>query len=132
MSNHSDIPRKVELLIIDDRDYMRVLVNAYLHLAFPDWQIAGATDIEDGLDIVLKYYPRVVLANLHMSNGRAIDIPQRIHPLRPQTDVILMTDERDAGDAALTGMHDGCSFVSMQQIHTHLVPLVERSFRKAD
>src|SRR5665213_3423586 len=79
----------ISLLIIDDNPGSLEMLSAAL--AQPDLEILTASDPEDGLDLVHRRRPQIVLTNLVMPHLSGMEVLERIVELDPAIDVILMT-----------------------------------------
>ena len=79
----------LSLLIIDDhRGSLEMLSTA---LAQPDLEILTTSDPEEGLDLVHRHHPQIVLTDLVMPQLSGLDVLDRIMEFDPATEVILMT-----------------------------------------
>ena len=85
MSTHAAL----SVLIIDDNPgSLELLSNV---LAQPDVEILTASDPEEGLDLVHRHHPPIVLTDLVMPRMNGIEVLDRIMEFDPSTEVILMT-----------------------------------------
>lgn len=79
----------LSLLIIDDnRGSLEMLSSA---LAQADLEILTAADPEEGLDLVHRHHPQIVLTDLVMPHLSGMEVLDRIMEFDPATEVILMT-----------------------------------------
>src|SRR5580658_10382763 len=79
----------ISLLIIDDNAGSLELLSTAL--AQPGLEIYTASDPEEGLDLVHRHRPQIVLTDLVMPNLTGMQVLERIVEFDPSIDVILMT-----------------------------------------
>ena len=79
----------ISLLIIDDNAGSLELLSTAL--AQPGLEILTASDPEEGLELVHRHRPQVVLTDLVMPNLSGLEVLERIVEFDPSIDVILMT-----------------------------------------
>src|SRR3984957_10059588 len=79
----------ISLLIIDDNAGSLELLSTAL--AQPGLEIYTASDPEEGLDLVHRHRPQIVLTDLVMPNLSGLEVLERIVEFDPSIDVILMT-----------------------------------------
>jgi DNA-binding NtrC family response regulator len=77
------------VLIIDDNLKSLELLSAAL--AQPGLEIVTASDPEEGIDIVYRRHPQIVLTDLVMPHLTGMEVLERIMEFDPSTEVILMT-----------------------------------------
>jgi DNA-binding NtrC family response regulator len=79
----------ISLLIIDDNlGSLELLSSA---LVQPGLEILTASDPEEGLDLVHRHRPQIVLTDLVMPHLTGLEVLERIVEFDPSIDVILMT-----------------------------------------
>ena len=79
----------ISLLIIDDNPGSLELLSSAL--AQPGLEILTASDPEEGLDLVRRRHPQIVLTDLVMPRLSGLEVLERIVEFDPSIDVILMT-----------------------------------------
>jgi DNA-binding NtrC family response regulator len=79
----------VTLVIIDDNTSSLELLSTAL--ARPGLRILTADDPEQGLEVVFREHPQIVLTDLVMPGLSGLDVLERIVEYDPAIDVILMT-----------------------------------------
>lgn len=85
----------IRIVVVDDHDVVRKGVIAYLETE-EDFEIVGeASSGEEGIEVVLKQNPDVVLMDLIMENGNGIDATKRIKEVLPDCKVIVLTSYYD-------------------------------------
>ncbi|GAA4059190.1 response regulator transcription factor [Amphibacillus indicireducens] len=85
----------IRIVVVDDHDVVRKGVIAYLETE-ADFQVIGeASSGEEGVEVVLKQKPDVVLMDLIMENGNGIEATKRIKEVIPDCKVIVLTSYYD-------------------------------------
>jgi len=85
----------IRIVVVDDHDVVRKGVIAYLETE-DDFDVIGeASSGDEGVDIVLKEAPDVVLMDLIMENGNGIEATKRIKDVIPDCKVIVLTSYYD-------------------------------------
>ncbi len=85
----------IRIVVVDDHDVVRKGVIAYLETE-EDFQVIGeASSGEEGVKVVLKEKPDVVLMDLIMDNGNGIEATKRIKEVIPDCKVIVLTSYYD-------------------------------------
>jgi DNA-binding NtrC family response regulator len=79
----------ISLLIIDDNTGSLEMLSSAL--AQPGLEILTASDPEEGLDLVHRHRPQIVLTDLVMPHLTGLEVLERIVEFDPSIDVILMT-----------------------------------------
>jgi DNA-binding NtrC family response regulator len=85
----TDVEPTVKIVIIDDNEGSLELLSTAL--AREGLQIMTAQDPEDGLDIVFREHPDIVLTDLVMPALTGLEVLDRVVEFDPAIDVILMT-----------------------------------------
>lgn len=84
-----DSPALISLLVIDDNAGSLELLSSALRQ--DGLQILTAQDPEEGLELVHKHRPEVVLTDLVMPKLTGLEVLDRIMQFDPSVSVILMT-----------------------------------------
>lgn len=85
----------IRIVVIDDHDVVRKGVIAYLETEAEFQVIGEASSGEEGVEVVLKQNPDVVLMDLIMENGDGIEATKRIKEVIPDCKVIVLTSYYD-------------------------------------
>lgn len=96
----------ISIVIIDDNTGSLELLAAALEA--DDLHVFTASNPEDGLDIVFREHPQIVLTDLVMPNLSGLDVLDRIVEFDPAIDVILMTAHATT-DSAVEAIRKGAS-----------------------
>ena len=97
---------RISLVIIDANTNSLELLSAAL--ALEGLAIFTAADPEEGLEIVFREYPQIVLADLVMPGLSGLDVLERVVDFDPAIDVVLMTAHYSA-ESALDAISKGAS-----------------------
>jgi DNA-binding NtrC family response regulator len=97
---------KVKLVAIDDTPQILELISEAL--AEEDVEIHSTTDPEEGLDLILREHPQVVLLDLVMPKLNGMEVLERIVEFDPSIDVILMTAHYST-ESAVEAIRKGAS-----------------------
>lgn len=84
----SDVAKVLIVIIDDNKGILEFLAEA---LGSEDVRIFSASDPEEGLDLVFREHPQIVLTDLMMPGLSGLQVLDRIIEFDPAIDVILMT-----------------------------------------
>src|SRR5947209_5489927 len=89
MATESPVKLEVKLVIIDDNaGSLEFLSNA---LSQSGLEIFTAQDPEEGLEIIFREHPDIVLTDLVMPGISGLEVLDRVVAFDPAIDVVLMT-----------------------------------------
>jgi DNA-binding NtrC family response regulator len=106
-SSSQSSPPNIVLVIIDDNYGSLELLSTAL--ARPGLTIFTASDPEEGLEIVFREHPQIVLTDLVMPGISGLEVLERVVDFDPAIDVVLMTahyTSESAVDAIRKGASD--------------------------
>ena len=122
----------VLLLVIDDDAQSLELVSAALELQ-KDLEIVTTTDPEQGLEIVQRRRPQIVLLDLMMPKLGGMEVLERILRCHPVADVILMTAHYSSESAVEAIQKGACDYlnkpVSIEKLRERVAALIENARR---
>ncbi len=101
-----DAQARVTMAVIDDDPASVALVEAALQE--PSLAILTATDAVQGLDLVLRRRPQIVLLDLLMPGMSGMEVLDRILARLPETDVVLITGDYST-DSAVEAIRKGAA-----------------------
>src|ERR1039457_2932285 len=84
--------RSLVLVAIDDNPRSLELLTSAL--ARPELEILTATDPTEGLEMVFKRHPQIVVTDLVMPGMSGMEVLERVVEFDPSIDVIVMTAHR--------------------------------------
>jgi DNA-binding NtrC family response regulator len=122
----------VLLLVIDDDPQSLELVSAALE-SLKDLEIVTTTDPEQGLEIVQRRRPQIVLLDLMMPKLGGMEVLERILHCHPVADVILMTGHYSSESAVEAIQKGACDYlnkpVSIEKLRQRVAALIENARR---
>jgi DNA-binding NtrC family response regulator len=125
------MPSTVSIVIIDDNAGSLELISEAL--AAKDVRIFTAADPEEGLDIVFREHPKIVLTDLMMPGLSGLGVLDRIVEFDPAIDVILMT-AHSTTESAVEAIRKGAADylnkpISLPVLRERVSRLVEEAHR---
>jgi len=97
---------RVTIVIIDDNSSILAMLSEALQS--DDVRILTSSDPEQGLDIIFREHPQIVLTDLIMPGTGGLDIIDRVVAFDPAIDVIVMTGH-SAVETAVEAIRKGAS-----------------------
>jgi len=95
MSGDGDAREKTSVVLVDDHAVVRGALKALLE-GQEDIEVVGeAGDIAAGRAVVAERQPRVLVLDVNLPDGLAVDALPQLREDSPQTRVVLLTMERD-------------------------------------
>jgi len=86
---------KTSVVLADDHAVVRGALKALLE-GQPDFAVVGeAADIASARSAVLEFGPRVLILDVNMPDGLAVDAVAGLREEAPETEIVLLTMERD-------------------------------------
>jgi DNA-binding NtrC family response regulator len=122
---------KVSIVIIDDNTGSLEFLSSAL--AASDVNVFTASDPEEGLDIVFREHPQIVLTDLVMPGISGLEVLDRIVEFDSAIEVVLMT-AHSAAESAVEAIRKGASDylqkpVSLSVLRERISRLVEEAHR---
>jgi DNA-binding NtrC family response regulator len=122
----------VTLVIIDDNESSLELLSTAL--ARPGLRILTANDPEEGVEVVFREHPQIVLTDLVMPGLSGLDVLERIVEFDPAIDVILMTAHYTS-ETAVEAIRKGASDylnkpVAIALLRERIGKLIEEAHRR--
>src|SRR5262249_55156654 len=96
----------ISLLAIDDEPQILTLYQEFL--ADEDLDIITTTDPAEGLQLVARKRPKIVLLDLRMPRMSGMQVLERILEIEPTTDVIMVTGDYST-ESAVEAIHKGAA-----------------------
>src|SRR5579871_148895 len=130
--NAATAESKVSLVIIDDNPGSLELLSTALERE--GLKIFTAQDPEEGIEIVFREHPQIVLTDLVMPGISGLEVLERVVEFDPAIDVILMTahhTSESAVDAIRKGAADYLNKpVSITALRERIATLVDEARRR--
>jgi len=114
------------ILIVDDHDVLRKLLETNLHEWFSEVRVLDAADAETAVDLALRERPDAVIMDIALPGMNGIEATRLIKKQLPQTPVIILSvHELDAykNDATEAGAD---AYVPKRQMQTKLCHVLDR------
>jgi DNA-binding NarL/FixJ family response regulator len=113
------------VVVVDDEPDYRQIVRSLL-LGLPDVvSIVGeAADGQEGLAVVLRERPDIVVTDLMMPGLNGVDLARRIRQELPQTRIILISSYPEDAYRLMASDSGADAFVSKRVVFEALVPAI--------
>jgi len=114
------------VVVVDDEPDYRQIVRSLLLLGLPDVvSIVGeAADGQEGLAVVLRERPDIVITDLMMPRLNGVDLTRRIRQELPQTRIILMSSYPEDAYRLMASDSGADAFVNKRVIFEALLPAI--------
>ena len=118
------------VVVVDDEPDYRQIVR-YLLLSLPDVVtfIGEAVDGEEGLAVVLRERPNIVITDLVMPRLNGVDLTRRIRQELPETKIILMSSFTEDAYRLMASDSGADAFVHKGVIYA-LLPAIRDLIRR--
>jgi two-component system response regulator NreC len=121
--------RKIAVVLADDHAVVRGALRALLE-AQPDLEVVGEADgVVAAREAVADFAPDVLVLDVNMPDGLGVDAVAELRDAYPDTQVVLLTMERDIG-LARRALDDGAlGYLFKDAAHLELVEAVRAAAR---
>lgn len=119
------------VVVVDDAPDSREIVRALL-AGMPDVVsiVGDAADGEEGLAVILRERPNIVITDLVMPRLNGVELTKRIRQELPQTKIILMSSYNEDAYRLLASDSGADAFVSKRVIYDALLPAIRDLIRR--
>jgi two-component system response regulator NreC len=119
-----DAEQEIAVVLADDHAVVRGALRALLE-AHPDLRVAGeAEDVSGARQAVVAFSPDVLVLDVNMPDGLGVDLVAGLRQDHPDTQVVLLTMERDIS-LARRALDDGAlGYLFKDAAHLELVEAV--------
>jgi DNA-binding NtrC family response regulator len=107
---HEENKPPLTVLVVDDDPQVLDLVAAAL--SEQDTEIVTSTDAEEGLELVRRRRPAIVLLDLRLPKMSGMELLEEILDVAPATDVVLMTGHYSTDSAVEAIKKGACDYLS--------------------
>ena len=118
--------RLKKLLIIDDEDDVRLFLEDFL--SEREFYVSSAPSAEEGLELMAKNIPDVVLLDLMMPGMDGLECLKQIKKKYPQIKVIMITALNDEAKVALAKKNGAENYIlkpfSLEYLESELLELI--------
>ena len=95
MSAHDAATDKIAVMLVDDHAVVRGALKALLE-GQDDLEVVGeASDLDSTRSAVAEQEPRVLVLDVNLPDGLAVDVVPELREASPETEIVLLTMERD-------------------------------------
>lgn len=119
------------VVVVDDTPDNREIVRSLL-LRLPDMLtiVGEAADGEEGLAVVLRERPDIVITDLVMPRLNGVELTRRIRRQLPQTKIILMSSYTEDAYRLMASDSGADAFVNKQLLTSALLPAIRDVIRR--
>jgi DNA-binding NarL/FixJ family response regulator len=118
------------VVVVDDMPDQREIVR-FLLLSLPELTIAGeAADGEEGLVVVLRERPDIVITDLVMPRLDGVALTRRIRQELPQASVIIMSTHTEDAYRLMASDSGADAFVNKRVLFEALLPAIRDLIRR--
>lgn len=80
---------KKRVLVVDDDQVIRDLIISFL--SFSGYEVSGAQNGKEGLDIVKEHQPDLIISDIHMPQMNGFQLLKEVKDINPDLPVIFIT-----------------------------------------
>ena len=118
-----------KILIIDDEEQLRKLLARIIGLE--GYEVAEAADCAEGLRMLRRYEPDVVLCDVKLPDGNGVEMVGRIKQAMPSAEVILLTAYGNIPDGVQAIKNGAFDYITKGDDNNKILPLLSRATEKA-
>jgi DNA-binding NarL/FixJ family response regulator len=121
----------VTIVVVEDNEEFRLIVRDLLRSAADLVTVVGeAADGEEGLALVRRERPDIVLTDLVMPRLDGVELTRRIRLELPQTKIILMSSHTEDAYRLMASDSGADAFVSKRVFSANLLPAIRDVIRR--
>ena len=117
------------ILIIDDEEQLRQLLSRIIGLE--GYTVAEAASCAEGLKVLQRETPDVVLCDVKLHDGSGVDMVGKIKALAPAAEVILLTAYGNIPDGVQAIKNGAFDYITKGDDNNKILPLLSRASEKA-
>jgi DNA-binding NarL/FixJ family response regulator len=115
------------VLIVDDQKFVRDTLLSFLSANEPDWELSGAVNGEQALEISRNAAPDVVVLDIVMEAMNGVVAACEIRQIAPDTKIIFISSHYTTGDASvITRLIGAEAFIQKSETGRLLIPTIKR------
>ena len=80
---------KKKVLVVDDDEVIRDLIISFL--SFSGYEVSGAKNGKEGLDMVVEQPPDLIISDIHMPQMNGFQLLKEVKEINPKLPVIFIT-----------------------------------------
>ena len=116
---------RLTVVVVDDAPDYRQIVRALLAAISDVLTIVGeAADGAEGLEVILRERPDIVITDLVMPRLDGVELTRRIRQELPQTKIILMSSYAEDAYRLMASDSGADAFVSKRVMYAALLPAI--------
>jgi DNA-binding NarL/FixJ family response regulator len=116
---------RLTVVVVDDAPDYRQIVRALLAAISDVLTIVGeAADGAEGLEVILRERPDIVITDLVMPRLNGVELTRRIRQELPQTKIILMSSYAEDAYRLMASDSGADAFVSKRVMYAALLPAI--------
>ena len=119
-----------KILIIDDEEQLRKLLARIIGLE--GYEVAEAADCAEGLRMLRRCEPDVVLCDVKLPDGNGVEMVGRIKQAVPSAEVILLTAYGNIPDGVQAIKNGAFDYITKGDDNNKILPLLSRAAEKAE
>jgi two-component system response regulator NreC len=124
MSNQQHLEGKITIALVDDHAVVRGALEALLE-GQDDLEVVGeAGDIATARAVVAEEQPQVLVLDVNLPDGIAVDAIPELRQASPRTEIVLLTMERDLTLARRALDAGACGYLFKDSAHLELIEAV--------
>ena len=112
------------MLIVEDQDYMRLMLREFLQAAFPDKNILEAGDGRSALALCSERRPGIVLMDIGLPDANGIELTAQIKTMLPDTAVIIVSNQTGSAYTERAKAAGAFAYVNKEAVHDELLPTI--------
>src|SRR6478672_13297716 len=116
------------ILIVDDEDKLRSLLKRIITLE--RFYVQEAVDLKQAKKILEKDEVEIVLCDVKLPDGNGVDFIQKIKPVHPFTEIILLTAYGNIRDGVQAMKNGAFDYVTKGDDNDKIIPLLNRALEK--
>jgi two-component system, NtrC family, response regulator len=117
-----------KILIIDDEEKLRGLLARITRLE--GYEVSEAGNIKAGMKILEKEHADVILCDVKLPDGNAIDFIEEIKTKFPFTEIILLTAYGNIPDSVQAMKKGAFDYITKGDDNARILPLLGKAFEK--
>jgi len=116
------------ILIVDDEDKLRSLLKRIITLE--GFYVQEAVDLKQAKKILEKDEVDIVLCDVKLPDGNGVDFIQKIKPVHPFTEIILLTAYGNIRDGVQAMKNGAFDYITKGDDNDKIIPLLNRALEK--
>lgn len=112
------------MLIVEDQDYMRRALRAFLQSVFPDKNVLEAADGKSALVLCRECRPKLVLMDIVLPDANGIELTAKIKDMLPDTAVIIVSNHSGSAYSERAKAAGAFACIAKDAVYEDLLPAV--------